>query len=76
MNVSKSEFKKYEKARQSGATNMFDTPKVQVLSGLSTSKISTIMKKYSELNKKWPDIRKTNLWKHKKKPEFRMVLKY
>ena len=66
--ISEEEFKSYEQVRESGVTNMFDVllcrfPSlwlrvVQSLSGLPREKIFIIMKKYEELMKKYPNVRK------------------
>ena len=55
--ISKEEFQAYEDVRQSGVTNMFMVTNVQGLSGLSKEKIIAIMKGYSGLVKKYPDVR-------------------
>jgi len=56
--ITKKEFEAYEAIRASGVTNMFDVRVVQMLSGLSREKIIAIMKNYSELMKKYPDVRR------------------
>ena len=48
MKITKSEFDAYEKVRQSGVTNMFDTTTVSALSGLTREEIMEIMSKYTE----------------------------
>ena len=60
MEITKEEFIEYEKVRQSGKTNMFMVTVVMSLSGLTKEKILCIMKTYTELDKKYPDVRKTN----------------
>ena len=55
--ISKKEFQAYENVRQSGVTNMFMVTVVQELSGLSKEKIMVIMRSYSELLNKYPDVR-------------------
>ena len=52
------EFKRYERVRVSGVTNMFDVNTVQRLSGLPRDKIFEIMKQYGNLMEKFPDVRK------------------
>ena len=42
----------------SGVTNMFDVRTVEYLSGLDRDTIFAIMKQYSELMIKYPDVRK------------------
>lgn len=51
--ITREEFLKYEKVRQSGVTNMFDTRCVQRLSGLARDVIIKIMKQYTELAEKY-----------------------
>jgi len=58
MDITKEEFKAYEKVRKSGVTNMFDIKYVSILSGLNKQQIIEIMKTYNELNKKYPGVRK------------------
>lgn len=54
--ITKKDFLAYLKVQRSGATNMFDTPVVKRLSGLSKDKILDIMKHYSKYNERWnPD---------------------
>ena len=57
MEISKEDFQAYEKVRASGVTNMFDVRKVEILSGLSREKILEIIKTYSDLMNKYPDVR-------------------
>lgn len=52
-NITKEQFKAYVDVRLSGATNMFDTPKVTELSGLDRKQILTIMANYSRLKFKF-----------------------
>jgi hypothetical protein len=47
------QFKRYEKVRVSGKTNMFDVKIVEMLSGLSKDVIFSIMNNYSELKEKY-----------------------
>ena len=56
--ITKKEFQKYENVRMSGVTNMFDVRTVEYLSGLDRDTIFAIMKQYSELMIKYPDVRK------------------
>ena len=58
MEITKDEFRAYEGVRASGVTNMFMVSTVEDLSGLDRETIFEIMKQYSELNKKYPDVRK------------------
>ena len=57
--INKEEFQAFEKVRVSGETNMFDVPMVmQLANGLISKKqILIIMDNYSELKKKYPDVR-------------------
>lgn len=57
MEITKEEFIAYEKVRQSGVTNMFNVELVSQLSDLSRLRIYHIMANYTELNKRWPDVR-------------------
>jgi len=56
--ITKEEFRAYEDVRASGVTNMFMVSVVEDLSGLGRDIILAIMKQYTELNKKYPDVRK------------------
>jgi len=56
--ITKEEFEAYEKVRVSGVTNMWAVDVVEELSGLDRNKILEIMKTYSELNEKFPGVRK------------------
>lgn len=51
--ITKEQFIAYEDVRLSGATNMFDTPKVTELSGLDRKQILMIMANYSRLKFKF-----------------------
>ena len=57
--ISEEQFQAYEDVRSSGATNMFDVPMVmQLADGLISKKeVLTIMDNYSELMKKYPQVR-------------------
>ncbi len=57
--ITREEFQDYEDVRESGVTNMFDVGMVEDLSGLDRETIFAIMKQYSELNKKYPCVRKS-----------------
>ncbi len=57
--ITREEFQDYEDVRESGVTNMFDVGMVEDLSGLDRETIFAIMKQYSELNKKYPGVRKS-----------------
>ena len=56
--ISKEDFEAYEAVRASGVTNMYAVDVVGELSGLTREKIMAIMKSYSELNEKYPEVRK------------------
>jgi len=58
MEITKEEFEAYEEVRASGVTNMWDVHTVGILSGLERDTIFEILKQYSELNEKYPDVRK------------------
>jgi len=49
--ITKEQFKKYEKIRLSGITNMFDITFVSELTGLNKKQILEIMQNYKELKK-------------------------
>jgi len=53
MEVTKEEFEAYTDVQHSGVTNMFDVKTVEMLSGLSRSKIIEIMNKYDILLNKY-----------------------
>lgn len=57
--ISEEVFQAYEDVRVSGVTNMYDVPMVMQLAGglISEKEISTIMGNYSELMKKYPNVR-------------------
>ena len=57
--LSEEQFSAYEEVRQSGETNMFDTPRVAELTDnfLTIDHVSTIISHYDELNKKYPLVR-------------------
>ena len=57
--ISEEEFQAWEDVRVSGATNMFDVPMVMKLAQglISEKQIETIMGSYSELKKKYPQVR-------------------
>lgn len=55
--ITKEEFEAYEGVRQSGVTNMFMVTTVCELSGLERLKVMQIMKQYSDLMAKYPDVR-------------------
>ena len=56
MEITKEQFQAYERVRQSGVTNMWDTRRVQRLSRLGKDTILEIMKRYKELMKEYPDV--------------------
>ena len=53
MEITQDDFQAYEDVRESGVTNMMAVNIVSDYSGLSRDKIVSIMKNYSELNKKY-----------------------
>ena len=53
MDITKEEFKAYEKVRQSAKISMFDAVNVISFTGLSREKCLEIMKHYSELKEKF-----------------------
>jgi|TARA_R100001530_G_scaffold3327_1_gene4967 hypothetical protein len=57
--ISEDVFQAYEDVRVSGATNMYDVPMVMQLAGglISKKEVATIMDNYSELMKKYPNVR-------------------
>jgi len=55
--ITEDDFQQYEDVRQSGVTNMFMVTTVIQLSGLTKQQILCIMENYSELCKKYPDVR-------------------
>ena len=57
--ISQEQFQAYEDVRTSGATNMFDVPMVITLADglISKKEVLTIMDNYSELMKKYPQVR-------------------
>lgn len=54
--ISREDFQSYEDVRASGVTNMFMISVVEEHSGLSRDKIITIMKNYSDLERKYPGV--------------------
>lgn len=56
--ITKEQFEAYECVRASGVTNMWATNVVSDLSGLDRSEVLEIIKTYSDLNKKYPGVRK------------------
>jgi len=61
--ISEEDLQAYEDVRKSGATNMFAVNVVQDMSGLDRETILAIMKSYSELIKKYPNVRESSLKK-------------
>jgi hypothetical protein len=59
IDITKEEFSSYVRVQLSGVTNMFDVNRVQSLSGLTRQRILKIMKEYSQLEKKYPDVKET-----------------
>lgn len=58
MNITKEDFERYEEVRTSGRTNMFMATMVSDLSGLPRDKVKEILQNYTELDKKYPGVRK------------------
>lgn len=56
--ITQDEFDSYLEVQESGKTNMFNVSSVSEYSGLSTDKIFTIMKNYSDLKKEYDKRRK------------------
>ena len=54
--ITKEEFWAFEKVRESGATNMFDTRRVAELSGLTKENVFRIINKYSTLKTQFKKI--------------------
>ena len=57
--LTEEQFSAFEEVRQSGETNMFDTPRVAELTDdfLTKDQVSTIISHYDELNEKYPLVR-------------------
>lgn len=55
--ITKEHFEAYEDVRKRGRFNMYD-PNARMLTGLERDVYFAIMKHYSELMEKWPDVRK------------------
>jgi hypothetical protein len=57
--LSKEQFEAFEVVRESGATNMWDTRTVSMLSGgvLSDDDALEVIKTYSQLCEAYPDVR-------------------
>lgn len=51
--VTKEQFMAYERVRESGVTNMFDTRRVSKLANLGRMTVHVIMKNYLDLSKKF-----------------------
>ena len=58
--ITKEDFEAYERVRASGVTNMFMVSVVSDYSGLDEDTILAIMKQYSELMVKYPDVRRAD----------------
>jgi len=58
MAITKEQFKKYERVRASGVTNMFAVNVVSQISGLKREQILEIMEHYSELYSKYMEKKK------------------
>ena len=56
--LSKKQFQSYEGVRESGATNMWDTKTVSMLSGgvLSSDDALEVIKTYAQLCEAYPDV--------------------
>ena len=52
----KEKFEAYVKVQESGATNMFAINTVCELSGLEKKDVMDVMKRYSELSEKYPEV--------------------
>ena len=52
----KEKFKAYVKVQKSGVTNMFDVKTVCSYSGLEREDVMDVMKRYSELSEKYPEV--------------------
>jgi hypothetical protein len=59
--ITKDDFMAYEDVRTSGVTNMFAVSLVTELSGLEKDQILCIMKNYSALCDKFPEVRTCQL---------------
>ena len=59
MEITKDDFERYEEVRKSSRTNMFAVSNVCDLSGLEPEKVREIMKQYSLLSKKYPEVIKS-----------------
>lgn len=57
--ITKREFEAYERVRDSGVTNMWSS-RVQSLAGIDKETHIAIIKHYSALCAKWPDVRKVD----------------
>ena len=57
--ITEEELQEYEKVRVSGVTNMWAVDVVEDLSGLDRDTIRSIMEHYTDLNKKYPGVRKS-----------------
>jgi GTPase SAR1 family protein len=60
ISVTKEEFEQYEKVKLSGKTNMFDTAKIEELTGLSPNKTRYIMLAYSKLKEQFKNENRNN----------------
>ncbi len=56
--ITKEQFESYESVRVSGVTNMLMITTVCEISGLKRDEVKYIIKNYSELNKKYSEVRK------------------
>lgn len=56
--ITEEDFNEYVNCQMSGATNMFDIATVEEITGLSKDQCIAIMKHYSELDKKYPNVKK------------------
>ena len=56
--LTKENFEAYEVVRESGVTNMLDVNVVCSLSGLDRETVFAVLKNYSELNERFPGVRK------------------
>ena len=56
--ITKEDFEAYEEVRVSGLTNMWMAHTVSEMSGLDREMVLEILKNYTALEKKYPDVRK------------------
>jgi hypothetical protein len=54
--ISKTHFKNYVQVQMGGRANMFDVQSVAVLAGISVAVVRGVMKHYSALSSKFPEV--------------------